>query len=58
MLEYPTMIETFDANKDVAACRRVNRKANWLKVWKKCPVPIDDVPRRNRELPKKAKTGR
>ena len=29
--------------------RRVKRKADWLAVWKKCPVPMDDLPARSRE---------
>jgi hypothetical protein len=33
----------------------VKRKSNWLEVWKKCPVPMDDLPPRSRELPKKLK---
>jgi hypothetical protein len=46
---------TFDAEEDTLTLRRVKRKANWLEVWKKCPVPMDDVPPRSRELPKKVK---
>ena len=26
---------------------------DWLKVLAECPVPMDDIPRRRRELPKK-----
>jgi hypothetical protein len=37
---------TFDANEDTVTLRRVKRKANWLEVWKKCPVPMDDIPSR------------
>ena len=46
---------SFDAEEDVVILRRVKRKANWLEVWKKCPVPMDDLPPRSRELPKKLK---
>lgn len=46
---------TFDAEEDVVTLRRVKRKATWLDVWKKCPVPMDDLPPRSRELPKKIK---
>jgi hypothetical protein len=45
----------FDADEDAIAFRRIKRKANWLEVWKKCPVPMDDLPLRSRERPKKVK---
>ena len=44
---------TFDADEDTVVLRRIKRKANWLEVWKACPVPMDDLPPRSRELPKK-----
>jgi hypothetical protein len=34
---------------------KTKRKINWLEVWKQCPVPMDDIPPRSRELPKKRK---
>jgi hypothetical protein len=37
---------TFDSKEDMVTLRRVKRKSNWLAVWKKCPVPMDDVPPR------------
>jgi hypothetical protein len=43
----------FDAEEDTVILWRVKRKAGWLEVWKKCPVPMDDLPPRSRELPKK-----
>jgi hypothetical protein len=46
---------SFDAEEDTMTLRRVKRKARWLEVWKKCPVPMDVVPPRSRELPKKVK---
>ena len=46
---------TFDPEEDTVLLRRVKRKANWLEVWKKCPVPMDDLPPRSREYPKKLK---
>jgi len=46
---------TFDAEEDTVILRRVKRKSNWLEIWKKCPVPMDDFPPRSRELPKKLK---
>jgi len=44
---------TFDAEEDTIIMRRMKRNANWLEVWKKCPVPMDDVPSGNRERTKK-----
>jgi len=46
---------TFDAEEDTVVLRRVKRKSNWLAVWKECPVPMDDLPPRSREYPKKSK---
>ena len=40
---------TFDAEEDTVTLRRVKRKGDWLAVWKKCPVPMDDLPVRSRE---------
>ena len=45
----------FDAEEDVVILRRLKPKPNWLEVWKQCPVPMDDLPPRSRELPKKNK---
>jgi DNA-binding transcriptional regulator/RsmH inhibitor MraZ len=39
----------FDAEEDALVCRRIASKANWLKVLKACPVPMDDLPPRRRE---------
>lgn len=46
---------SFDAEDDVVLLRRLKRKPNWLEVWKQCPVPMDDLPPRNREMPKRPK---
>jgi hypothetical protein len=46
---------TFDSEEDVVILRRVKRRSNWLKAWKKCPVPMDDLPPRSREFPKRRK---
>src|ERR1043166_5556867 len=46
---------SFDPEEDVVILRRVKGKPNWLKVWKKCPAPMDDLPSRSGELPKKLK---
>jgi hypothetical protein len=45
----------FDADEDTVTFRRIKRKSNWLDVWRQCPVPMDDLPPRSRELPKKRK---
>ena len=46
---------SFDAEDDVVVLRRVAKKPDWLEVLKSCPVPMDDLPPRSRELPKKLK---
>ncbi len=45
----------YDEDEDEIVLRRVKRKANWLDVWKRCPVPMDDLPARSREHPRKPK---
>ena len=45
----------FDAEEDTLVFHRIKRKTNWLAVMKKCPVPMDDLPPRSREYPKKLK---
>ena len=44
---------TFDADEDTIILRRVLKKRCWLEVLERCPVSMDDVPPRSRELPKK-----
>ena len=34
----------FDAEEDTLMFHRIKRKSNWLEVWKKCPIPMDDLP--------------
>jgi bifunctional DNA-binding transcriptional regulator/antitoxin component of YhaV-PrlF toxin-antitoxin module len=46
---------SFDPDEDTVILRRVKRKSNWLEVWKSCPIPMDDLPPRSRELPEKLK---
>jgi len=46
---------TFDAEEDAVILRRVPRRKSWLAVMKACPVPMDDLPPRSREKPKKVK---
>jgi hypothetical protein len=45
---------TFDPEADAIFLRRLKPKANWLAVWKQCPVPMDDLPPRSRKYPKKS----
>lgn len=46
---------SFDPDDDVVVLRRIKRKTNWLSVWMQCPVPMDDLPSRNRQLPRRGK---
>ena len=46
---------SFDADDDVVILRRIAAKPDWLKVLKACPVSMDDLPPRRRDLPKKVK---
>lgn len=46
---------SFDAEEDAVTLRRVAKKPDWFEVLKACPVPMDDLPPRSRELPKKLK---
>jgi len=45
----------YDEDEDKIVLRRVRRKLNWLEVLKQCPVSMDDIPPRSRELPKEIK---
>jgi len=45
----------YDEDEDEIVLRRVKRKTHWLEVLKKCPVSMDDIPPRSRELPKDIK---
>jgi len=46
---------TFDAAENTVTLRRIKREVNWLAVWKTCPIPMDDLPQRGQQLPKKVK---
>jgi len=46
---------TFDAEENTVTLRRLPKKKSWLDVMKACPVPMDDLPPRSREMPKKLK---
>lgn len=45
----------FDSEEDAIVFRRISKNTNWLEVLKSCPVRIDDMPKRSRELPKRLK---
>ena len=46
---------TFDAEEGKLILRRIRIKRSWVEVMKSCPVPMDDLPARERTLPKKMK---
>ena len=44
----------FDDEEDAIVFRRIKRGGkSWLDILKACPVPIEDLPRRSREYPRK-----
>ena len=43
----------FDEDEDAIVFRRIKRGRGWLDVMKACPVPMDDLPPRSREYPRK-----
>ena len=45
----------FDPEEDTLTFRRIAPKSDWLTVLKECPVSMDDVPPRRRELPRRRK---
>jgi hypothetical protein len=49
--ERPAIIEPTDA----VIFRRLSKNTNWLTVLKGCPLKMDDLPQRKRELPKRLK---
>jgi bifunctional DNA-binding transcriptional regulator/antitoxin component of YhaV-PrlF toxin-antitoxin module len=46
---------TFDADQDAVVLRRLPRRKSWLQVMRQCPIPMDDLPPRSREMPRKIK---
>lgn len=46
-------IAEFDPEEDAIVFRRLARRADWLAVLRTCPVEMDDVPQRSRQLPKR-----
>jgi len=46
----------YDASEDELILRRVKRgNRSWIDVMQACPVPMNDLPPRSRDLPKKLK---
>ena len=45
----------FDAEEDTLVFRRIATISDWLAVLKECPVSMNDVPPRRRELPRRRK---
>jgi hypothetical protein len=45
----------FDAEEDSIVFRRIATKSDWLEVLKQCPVSMDAIPPRRRELPRRRK---
>jgi hypothetical protein len=45
----------FDPDEDAIVFRRIAKNADWLAVLKQCPVKMDDLPQRSREMPKRLK---
>lgn len=45
----------FDAEEDAIVFRRLAGKEDWLTVLKECPVSMDDVPPRRREMSRRRK---
>ena len=43
----------FDPEEDALVCRRLATGEDWLDVLKSCPVSMDDLPARRRELPRR-----
>jgi hypothetical protein len=45
----------FDADEDAVIFRRLPGREDWLEVLTNCPVPMDDIPPRRKDLPKRKK---
>jgi bifunctional DNA-binding transcriptional regulator/antitoxin component of YhaV-PrlF toxin-antitoxin module len=45
----------FDPEEDTIIFRRVAAKSDWMTVLRECPVSMDDLPPRRRELPRRRK---
>ncbi|HWO17143.1 MAG TPA: hypothetical protein VNO30_00145 [Kofleriaceae bacterium] len=40
----------FDTDEDTIVFRRLARKGDWLAILEQCPVAMDDLPPRRREI--------
>ncbi|PYK18104.1 MAG: hypothetical protein DME55_07745 [Verrucomicrobia bacterium] len=47
-----TFEASFDCEESEIVFRKINQDESWLDVLMRCPVPMDDLPPRSRELPK------
>jgi hypothetical protein len=45
----------FDPDEDLIVFRRIHAGGDWLAVLRACPVSMDDLPQRRRELPRRRK---
>ena len=45
----------FDPEEDAVVFRRLPAKEDWLTVLAECPVPMDDVPPRKKQLARRLK---
>jgi hypothetical protein len=41
----------FDPEEDTLVFRRIATKSDWLSILKECPVDMEDLPQRRRQLP-------
>lgn len=41
---------SYDADEDALVFRRLPAKEDWLEVLATCPIPMDDIPPRRRQL--------
>ena len=48
-------VAEFLPDDDTLVFRRIAGRSDWLSVLKECPVPMDDLPTRRRELPRHRK---
>ena len=47
-----TFEASFDLEEGEIVFRKVNPRESWVDVMLRCPVPMDDLPPRSRQLPK------
>jgi hypothetical protein len=46
-------VAEFDPEEDTITFRRIARRSDWVAVLKACPVRMDDLQPRSRQLPKR-----